>query len=246
VSGLRDHAFGCQCRHHVDRPWNRSEHWSPAEVEYLERRFGVASDEALARKLGRSVVGIRVKAKRLGLRKRDAGLSSRGVAAIFGVDPTTVADKWISGGHLRSRRAPWKQGPAPVWLTRLADVEAFIREHPELVDVDKMPESPYRDLAARDPWIGTPEAHRLTGRDSHAIAKLIQAGVIRGRRRGTHWYMPAADVHLIPPLRSADAIEESYFRRQSVLDMRRRRRKGLLARAADRGSAVPALLAAAS
>lgn len=238
-----DHAFGCQCRHHVDRPWNRPEHWTKAEVEYLERSFGLVSDRTLSRHLGRTIVGIRLKAKRLGLHKRAQGFTARSLEQIFGTDASTIGKVWIRRGLMRSRR-PFRQGPYLVHLVDPAAVEKFIREHPEYVDVDRMPPSPFRDLAARDPWIGTPEAHRLTGRNHHAIAKLIKAGVIRGRRRGTHWYMPAADIPLIPPLHSADAIEESFFRRQSVLDIRRRRRKGLLPPTRNRRSALPALLEA--
>jgi hypothetical protein len=36
VSGPRKHPFGCTCRTHVARPWNRAEHWTRAEVEELE------------------------------------------------------------------------------------------------------------------------------------------------------------------------------------------------------------------
>lgn len=228
MTGLRDHAFGCTCRHHVGRPWARSEHWRTAEVHYLESRFGRSSDTTIAKKLGRTEVGIRLKAKRLGLRKRDAGNTARDVARIFGVDPTTVVDRWIAQGFLRAARAPWQQGPQPVWLTSDAMLDRFISSHPEQIDLAKMPDSRWRDLVAKDPWISLPEAHRLTGRDTHRIALMVRAGEIRGRNRGlrsgSHWYIPASELSRIRPLSTADAIDESWFRRQNVLAMRRRRR----------------------
>jgi hypothetical protein len=225
VSG-RKHPFGCTCRSHVDRPWRRSEHWTIGEVRELEQRFGLVSDEVLARRFKRTIVGIRLKAKRLGLHKRSQAFTGRDVAALFGIDAGTVGKVWVRRGLIASRR-PFRQGPHDVHLIDPRAVERFIREHPEYVDVDKMPDSPYRDLAARDPWISLPEAHRRTGRDPHKIVGLILAGHVRGRRRGAHWYIPVDDVALIPPLRTRDAIEESWFRRQSLLEVRRNRRKGV-------------------
>jgi hypothetical protein len=227
VSGRR-HVHGvCTCLSHVDRPWNRSEHWKADEVEYLERWFGRRSDAAIARRLGRSVVGIRLKAKRLGLHKKDAGYTAHGVAQVFGVDPTTVVDRWIAQGALRARRAAFRQGPKPVWLVDEAELERFIRDQPERIDVDKMPDSIYREMAARDPWISLPEVHRRTGRSPHAVARLIAAGAVRGRRRGAHWYIPEADVAKVPPIGPPERVAESVFRRESVLERRRNVRKGI-------------------
>lgn len=230
---MRDHAYGCTCRRHVDRPWHRPEHWRPDEIDYLESWFGRKSDEAIARHLGRTAVGVRLKAKRIGLHKRTAGgLTAREVAKVFGVDATTVAKAWIRRGLLpahATREARVRRGRPVFWIVRPGDVEAFIRDHPEHVDVDKMPESPYRDLAARDPWISLPEVHRRTGRDHHTVAVQIIAGEIEGRRRGTHWYIPERELARVQPLRTPEAIDESVFRRQSVLEVRRNRRKGLAA-----------------
>lgn len=241
----RKHPYGCTCRTHVARPWNRPEHWTRAEIDQLEQQFGLVGDEVLARRFGRTVVGIRLKAKRLRLHKRAAAFTGRDVAAIFGIDSDTIGKVWVRRGWIASRR-PFYQGPNPIHLIDPRAVERFIVEYPELVDVDKMPDSPYRDLAARDPWISLPEAHRRTGRDPHRIVALILAGAVRGRRRGTHWYMPVADVHLIPPLRTADAIEESWFRRQSILEMRRNRRKGATRRLGDGRAALPVIQRVAS
>lgn len=244
MTGLASHAFGCSCRHHVDRPWRRPEHWTRAEVDLLETWFGRWADETLARRLGRSVVGIRLKAKRLGLHKRAAGYTARKVGEIFGVDGSVVGKVWIRRGLLSGRRIgrarrhcnyPSSRGHAvdpydrpAYWVVALAAIERFIREHPEWVDVDKMPDSPYRDLAAQDPWISLPEVHRRTGRSPYLVALLVRGGRIRGRRRGTHWYVPVADLPLIRSL-SPEAIDDSVFRRESVLERRRNRRKGVAA-----------------
>lgn len=225
ITALRkQHPFGCTCKTHVDRPWRRSEHWTRADVEYLERWFGLVSDAHLSKRLGRSIVGIRLKAKRLGLHKRSQAFTGQDVAELFGIDCGTIGKTWVRRGLIHSMR-PFHQGPHRIHLIDPRAVERFIVDHPEYVDVEKMPESPYRDLAARDPWISLPEVHRQTGRNPHKVAQMIAAGVIRGRRRGSHWFIPAADVALIRPLRTTDAIAESVFRRESILEVRRNRRK---------------------
>lgn len=53
--GARKHPWGCTCQSHVDRPWDRPEHWSKAEVNYLDRSYGLVSDVSIARRLGQRV-----------------------------------------------------------------------------------------------------------------------------------------------------------------------------------------------
>lgn len=243
--GPRKHPWGCTCMTHVDRPWNRSEHWTQADVNRLDAWFGRRTDEAIAKALGRTIVALRLKAKRLGIRKRTQGLTARGLEQIFGTDSSTIGKVWIRRGLLPSRR-PFRQGPYLIHLIDERDVERFIHEHPEYIDVHKMPPSWYRDLAAQDPWISLPEVHRRTGRNTGAVALLIRAGVVRGRRRGAHWYMPAADLSKVPPLSTSEAIEESAFRRESVLEMRRNRRKGVVSRLGSGRSSLPAVQRVAS
>lgn len=239
MSGARKHPWGCTCRTHLDRAWRRSEHWTRADVEFLDRTYGHRTDDAIARHLKRTALAIHLKAKRLGLHKRTAGFTARSFAQIFGVDSGTVSKVWIRRGLLPARAIEQTvvsthlaaDGHRPTyWVIATDAPEAFIRDHPELVDVDKMPPSWYRDLAAADPWISLPEAHRRTGRDPTKVVDLILAGTVRGRHRGTHWYIPVADVPKIPTLRGGvEAIDESWFRRESVLERRRNRRKGLAA-----------------
>ena len=228
---MAPHDFGCACARHVARPWARPEHWSKADVAYLDSTFGRISDAAISRHLGRTITGIQLKAKRSGLHKRDAGMTSREVEQIFGlvVGDGRVSKRWITGGMLRARRGhPVGSGGRRVWIIAEDDLLTFIRSHPEEIDVDRMPESVYRDAATADPWVSLPEVHRLTGRSPHFIAADIRAGVIEGRRRGARWYIPVREIARIRHL-SPEARAESWFRRQSTLSVRRNRRKGLAA-----------------
>ena len=205
----QSHPLGfCTCSSHARRPWNRSEHWTADEVRYLEAHFGSAADAVLSKHLHRSVVGLRLKAKRLGLLKRDAGMSSRDVARQFGVDETTVS--------------------------RVSEpsVKAFIRDYGQYVDVVKMPpDSQFRALAVANAYVSLVDVERRTGHASPYILRLVRAGTVRAARRGAWWYIRAADLVVIPQ-RSPDDVAESRFRRESVLEARRNRRKGVRRRAA--------------
>lgn len=254
--GSKRHPWGCTCTSHVDRPWSRSEHWTRTDVEYLDRWYGLRANEAIARHLNRTPLAIHLKAKRLGLHKRTAGgFTARSFAQIFGVDSGTVSKVWIRRGYVSATVAEHQvvstrlaiQGRRPTyWIIPTDGPELFIAEHPEWVDVDKMPPSPYRDIAARDPWISLPEVHHRTGRDPHRVASLIKAGIVRGRKRGAHWFIPVADLYLVTPLRSLEAIDESRFRRESRLEVRRNRRKGVAGGSTDRGPSVLAIQRIAS
>lgn len=226
--GPRPHPLGtCICRTHVGRPWKRPEHWTSAEVGYLEARFGRVSDAAIARHLGRSVLGIRLKAKRLGLHKRDAGMTAREVASLLGVSCPKVVASWEASGLLPGRRG-WIQGMHRVHLYREADVIAFLAAHGQHVDADRVPDdSPFAAVARANRWLSLPEVHRLTGRSNVAEREIAQ-GTVRAARRGAHWYVRAEDLPLLRRLRP-EAIADSMWRRQSVLERRRNRRKGIAA-----------------
>ena len=233
MSGMRDHAFGCNCRTHKDRPWHRPEHWSTQELAYLERWYGRKSDEHLARVLGRTVVGIGLRAKRAGILKRHAGLSAREVARIFGVDDSVVSKVWIRRGLLAAKKAAFRQGPHRMWLVEDEAIERFITEHGQYVDPDKMPDSPYRAIAERHRFYSLPAIERMTGKDHHSLVTSLSKGVYRGVKRGTHWYVPAEEVPKIAArvIRVGRwmTLDQVRRERESRLELRRNRRKGVAA-----------------
>lgn len=216
----------CTCRTHVDRPWNRSEHWSAAEVAYLEQWFGMKSDEDIARKLKRSVLGIRLKAKRLGLKKKDAGYTARELGRQFGIDPTVITKSWVRRGLIEVHRA-YYVGLNLVNLFDHSEVERFIAEQGHWIDHEKVPtDSVFADQVAANRWYSLPQLHRLTGRSNLDID--IRDGILPARKKGSHWMVAEADIAGIRRLPPAHA-SESFFRREQVLRVRRDRRKGLAA-----------------
>jgi hypothetical protein len=222
MSGMRDHTFGCNCRSHVGRLWHRPEHWTSRDVAYLERAYGRVSDDALAQRLHRSVVGVRLKAKRMGLRKKDAGYTARHLARELGIDASTVVKSWIRRGLLRSLRS-YRVGAHLVHIISEAEVERFIREHGEWIDHEKVPaDSGLWPLVATNRWYSTTQLHRLTGR--LRVKDECRLGLIAARRAGAHWKVPESELPKIRRL-LPEQIAESVWRRASVLAMRRKRRR---------------------
>ena len=222
------HPLGfCTCKN-VMPFWNRSRHWSVDEVSYLEEWYGRMADDRLAEKLGRPVLGIRLKAKRLRLRKRNTGLTATRVAKIFAIDPKAVV-RWIEGGLLRARRG-YAVGPNRTWHVTDEALEEFIRERGQYVDVDRMPEGWWRDLAQQHRWYSLVEVERLTGEAPHRVRKAIRAGVYRGAMRGPHLYVPAEALASIR--NTADPWRREHVsilqrERDERLKRRRDKRKGI-------------------
>ena len=219
----KQHPLGfCTCRTHVERPWNRPEHWSGAETAYLEAWYGRKPDASISAHLGRSVVALRLKARRLGLRKKDAGYTARELGRLFGVDATTIIKQWVRRGLLPSTRA-YRQGPHPIHIFRHEDVEAFLEEHGEWVEHHKVPaDSPFRQLVDVNTWYSLPELVRLTGRRNLDLD--IKAGLIAARKRGAWWMVPASEVPKIRRL-ADEHIPEAVWRYEQGLAVRRNRRK---------------------
>ena len=222
----------CGCSQHADH-WDRPRHWTLDEVAYLEAHYGRMSDTALSAKLGRSITGIHLKAKRLGQRKKDAGFTATQVADIFGVDNHLPA-RWVRRGLMRGQRAGYTQGSGRVLFIQPLEVERFIREHGEWVDVDKMPESWYGTLAKQHRWYSLPDVERLTGHEPKSLAKALRAGLYAGRKRwGTWWMVPASE---LPRIQAATTTWRrthlDHVQRERSQRLRDRKRQRVQAQAA--------------
>lgn len=226
MSGMRDHTFGCTCKTHIGRPWHRAEHWTPQEIAFLERWYGIWPDAKIAKRLGRTAVGVDVKAGRLGLRKRDNGYTARELGRLLGTDSTVISKQWIRRGLLKAHHG-YRQGPSPVHLIPHEEVERFIVEHGEWITAANVPaDSPFRFLVESHRWYSLPDLAVLTGRTNLDLD--IHAGRIAARKRGTWWMVPSSELSKIRALPD-EARAEAVWRRDSRLRVRRNRRKGLAA-----------------
>ena len=193
-------------------------------MAYLEGAYGLVSMPSIVKRLGRSTVGVRLKARRMGIRMKDAGYTASELARLFGIDCTTVTKSWIRIAGLRSRRA-YRQGPNLIHIVAEEEVDRFIRDRGWWIDWEKVPaDSPFYELVMANRWFGKAGLHRLTGRLT--VDDDIRAGLIFAERRGAHWYVPERELPKIRRL-APEHIAESVWRRQSVLRVRRERRRRL-------------------
>ena len=217
----------CTCQHTAET-WNRPRHWAAKEVAYLHEWYGRTSDEHIAEHLGRPVLGVRLKAKRLKIHKRDVGLTARSAAQIFGVDATTLS-AWIDQGLLRASRA-YKCGVHRTRLISYEAVEDFIRDHGQYIEMDKMPESWYRDLAAKNRWYSLAEVELLVGQSPYKMKQALESGQYRFAMRGPHFYVAAEELSRIRE--ATDEWRRSHLtvlsrEREERLKRRRDKRKGI-------------------
>lgn len=132
----------------LSRPKDRP--WSAAEQSYLEGNYHHVSVKALARKLGRSVTAVKLKAKRLGLRKYGEGYTALSLAEALGVDPHWVLAR-IRSGRLRAtprhtERTAQQGGDS--WLITDEGFIDFLREFPYEIDFRKVDGLWFMDLMA--------------------------------------------------------------------------------------------------
>jgi hypothetical protein len=120
--------------------------WSEKEVAYLEANLSRQSLAVLARKLGRSITAVALKAKRLGIRKKDEGYTARSLAQAFGVDDHKVVH-WVELGLLKaSRRNSGK--PRDMYFVSDREVKRFVTTYPTEFDLRRVEQVWFIDLLA--------------------------------------------------------------------------------------------------
>ena len=124
--------------------------WTPEEEEYLERNYHRTSMKALVKHLSRSTTAVRLKARRLGLRKRGEGYTARSLALALGVDPHWVLARIRAGKltatHRRTERTGAQGGDS--WLITEKAVVAFVRECPYELDLRKVDQLWFMDMVS--------------------------------------------------------------------------------------------------
>ena len=118
--------------------------WTPDDEAYLQANLRRLSVGGLARKLGRSPTAIALKAKRLGLRKRNGGYTLRSLALGFGVEQHAVA-RWVREGMLTARRRNSGR-ERDMYLISDRAVREFVRRHPLSFDVRRVDQLWFIDL----------------------------------------------------------------------------------------------------
>lgn len=119
--------------------------WSQQELHILELN-ALYTPERIQIRLKtsgfkRSITAITVKRKRLKLARQHVKGSARAVAECFGVDPSTVADKWIRKGLLKAAKRGTARTPqqgGDEWFVKEKDIREFIIENVGIIDFRKI------------------------------------------------------------------------------------------------------------
>lgn len=120
--------------------------WSERETAYLESNLHRLSLPVLARKLGRSITAVALKAKRLGIRKIDEGYTARSLAQAFGVDDHKVVH-WVELGLLKASRRNSGR-PRDMYFISDQEVKRFVTTYPSEFDLRRVEQVWFIDLIA--------------------------------------------------------------------------------------------------
>lgn len=113
---------------------SRFPNWTEEDDSVLSEKYGLVSDQALAKRLGRTVLAIRARASKLHLIRTQNFLTGSDVADIFGIDVGTISKVWITKGLLKARKARVGSGRSQPWHIEEADLIDFIKNHQDRYD----------------------------------------------------------------------------------------------------------------
>ena len=138
----------------ISRPWPAGrKNWTALEVAFLRQWSGRRASIWIARQLHRSETSVVVQQKRLDLARRvREGYTLRDLCACFGVDHHAI-ERWARLGWLSVERRPTrrtdKQGDP--WSIAEAAVVAFVKTHPEEIDLRKVDPAWFFDVVVNAP-----------------------------------------------------------------------------------------------
>lgn len=118
------------------RVGTKQPNWTDEEIAYIEAQYHQRSIATIAKHLNRTITGVQLKAKRLGINKSGEGYTQRGLAAALGVDDHKIArwrrEGWLKGHQRQTERSDVQGGD--MWLYTDKHVRKFIIEHPAEID----------------------------------------------------------------------------------------------------------------
>ena len=120
--------------------------WSGREVAYLETNLHRLSVAVLARKLGRTVTGVALKAKCLGIKKSDEGYTASSLAQGFGVDDHKVV-RWVQLGLMHASRRNTER-TNDMYFIDDREVKRLVCTYPTEFDLRKVEQVWFIDLLA--------------------------------------------------------------------------------------------------
>jgi hypothetical protein len=104
-----------------------------------------------------------------------------------------------------------------------------VRDYGQYIDVDRMPQGWWHDIAAQQRWYPLAEVEARTGQSPRLLVRALKAGEYRGAQRGPHWYVAAEELPRIAE--ATDPWRQQHLsilkrEREERLKRRRDKRKG--------------------
>lgn len=159
--------------------------WTEPELEILHARYGLVTNEALAKKLNRSSDAIKQKAYHIGLVRTQQFITGWEAAAILNIYPAVVTT-WIKRGALKAKKSVVKVGRHTVWQINHEDLVKFVQTRYDLFDpykvdralypywrnlVDKVLPKGFTPANGRH-WSEFEDAYLLNNRSKYTIPEL--------------------------------------------------------------------------
>lgn len=182
-----------------NRRWCYQRSWTADDDDYIREWYGLRPDSQIARRLGRSINAVRIRAYLLRRRKADFRWTARQVAEFFGIDEHKLIREWVRPGLIAARR------DGLCWVIDDASLERFVRRFPWHYDPRRIdPDDPLGAIAHRvhaaDPWLTPAQVARLKGVSSDWVCRACRAGELPAERtKGTGG-------HSVWKIRRSDAL----------------------------------------
>lgn len=122
--------------------------WTPRDEEFVRAHIGTRPWPKMAKRLGRTVVAVKLHTKRMGLRKTRIGLTANSAARLLGCD-IHVVTRWIRKGWLPAVRRGTDRRPnqgGDAWFISPLHLRRVVIEHPEEVDLRRVDKLWFIDL----------------------------------------------------------------------------------------------------
>ncbi len=157
--------------------------WAPEEDDYLREHVGIRPYPSIAKKLGRTVWGVKNRAREIGVGAYGRAINLAQVAEMFGVHRYTPR-AWVRRGVLRARKT--RIGSRGQFVVADHELERFIEEHPEEYDPARMTDRYYRNLAKAvhewDPLYNAAEVGELLGIGRNGVTRRLTKGTMHGAK----------------------------------------------------------------
>lgn len=192
--------------------------WTTADLDHLkelvDQGYGYA---VIARRLKRSEMAVRVKAKRIKYRllHSRAALTCREVGRLLGLPCSKTVARWIEAYGLRARNA--RPSGCPLWRVQWEDLCDWLDDpaHWMAYDPARCTEPPLREhlteIRAGEPrWLRPGEVAERYIVDSGTVKQWIAKGFLPATRYGNWWVRESDLADFVPPFaRSKAGIPKS-------------------------------------